>query len=65
MRREMALLSLALTALALQGSVIPKPSQEPVVAFVDVHVIPMSQAGVLDHQDSLREPDVIARAIIT
>jgi imidazolonepropionase-like amidohydrolase len=46
----MALLSLALAALALQGSVIPKPSQETVVAFVDVNVIPMNQAGVLDHQ---------------
>lgn len=46
----MTLLSLALAALALQGSVIPKPPQEPVVAFVDVHVIPMNQTGVLDHQ---------------
>jgi len=46
----MALLSLALLALALQGSVIPKPPQESVVAFVDVHVIPMNQPGVLDHQ---------------
>lgn len=35
---------------ALQGSVLPKPPQEPVVAFVDVHVIPMSRDGVLDHQ---------------
>lgn len=43
-------LSLALAALALQGSVFPKPAQEPVVAFVDVHVIPMNRDGVLDHQ---------------
>src|SRR2546429_9825446 len=48
-RDAMILLSLAF-ALALQGSVIPKPAQEPVVAFVDVHVIPMNQAGILDHQ---------------
>ena len=46
----MTIVSIALAALALQGSVLPKPSQEPVVAFVDVHVIPMNQAGVLDHQ---------------
>ena len=46
----MALMSLALAALALQGSVIPKRPQEPVVAFVDVHVIPMNRDGVLDHQ---------------
>jgi imidazolonepropionase-like amidohydrolase len=41
---------LLLLALAFQGSVIPKPTQEPVVAFVDVHVIPMNRDGVLDHQ---------------
>jgi imidazolonepropionase-like amidohydrolase len=41
---------LLLLALALQGSVYPKPAQEPVVAFVDVHVLPMTQGGVLDHQ---------------
>ena len=46
----MTIVTVALAALALQGSVLPKPSQEPVVAFVDVHVIPMNQAGVLDHQ---------------
>ncbi len=41
---------LLLLALTLQGSVLPKPAQEPVVAFVDVHVIPMNRDGVLDHQ---------------
>lgn len=41
---------LLLLALTLQGSVYPKPAQEPVVAFVDVHVIPMTRDGVLDHQ---------------
>ena len=46
----MAFMSLALAALAFQGSVIPKPSQQAVIAFVDVHVIPMNQAGILDHQ---------------
>ncbi|MGH7519768.1 MAG: amidohydrolase family protein [Gemmatimonadales bacterium] len=46
----MTLLSLAVAALALQGSLLPKRLQEPVVAFVDVHVIPMSRDGVLDHQ---------------
>lgn len=44
------MLSLAIAALALQGSLLPKRSQEPVVAFVDVHVIPMSTDGVVDHQ---------------
>jgi len=46
----MTIVSIALSALALQGSVLPRPSQEPVVAFVDVHVIPMNRDGVLDHQ---------------
>jgi imidazolonepropionase-like amidohydrolase len=55
----MALMSLALAALALQGSVIPKPPQDPVVAFVDVHVIPMNQAGVLDHQTVIVRGDRI------
>jgi imidazolonepropionase-like amidohydrolase len=46
----MTLLPLALAALALQGSVFPRRSQEPVVAFVDVNVVPMNQVGVLEHQ---------------
>ena len=46
----MTIVSVALAALALQGSVLPRPSQEPVVAFVDVHVLPMNRDGVLDHQ---------------
>ena len=51
MRRAMTLLSLAVAALALQGSILPKRTlQEPVVAFVDVRVVPMSTGGVLDHQ---------------
>jgi imidazolonepropionase-like amidohydrolase len=59
MRYAMVLMSLALAALA-QGSVIPRPAQEPVVAFVDVHVIPMNQAGVLDHQTVIVRGDRIA-----
>lgn len=39
----MPIATIALAAVALQGS-------EPVVAFVDVHVIPMNRDGVLDHQ---------------
>lgn len=46
----MTIVGVALAALALQGSVLSRPSQEPVVAFVDVHVIPMNREGVLDHQ---------------
>jgi imidazolonepropionase-like amidohydrolase len=41
---------LLLLSFALQGSIVPNPRQESVVAFVDVHVISMSSAGVLDHQ---------------
>jgi hypothetical protein len=37
-----------------EGADVPgdglKPNSEPVTAFVDVHVIPMNRAGVLDHQ---------------
>jgi imidazolonepropionase-like amidohydrolase len=50
MRTALTMLPVALAALALQRSIIPKPSQEPVVAFVDVNVIPMDRDGVLDHQ---------------
>ncbi len=51
MPRAMTLLSLAVATLALQGSILPKRTpQEPVVAFVDVNVIPMSRDGVLEHQ---------------
>ena len=46
----MTIVPLALAALVLQGSVFPKRSQEPVVAFVDVTVVPMSRDGVLEHQ---------------
>jgi imidazolonepropionase-like amidohydrolase len=46
----MTLVPLALAALALQGSVFPKRSQEPVVVFVDVNVVPMNRPGVLEHQ---------------
>src|SRR5204862_273333 len=48
-RAIMTIVSIALAALALQGSVLPRPSQEPVVAFVDVHVIPMNRAAGFDH----------------
>lgn len=40
-------------ALAVSGFQVlgfPKPVQEPVTAFVDVRVIPMTSDGVLDHQ---------------
>lgn len=50
MRRAMTLLSLAFVALAVQGSLLPKRTQEPVVAFVDVNVIPMNRDGVLSRQ---------------
>jgi len=46
----MTIVSLALAAFALQGSFLPKRSQEPVVAFVDVRVIPMDRDGILEHQ---------------
>ena len=49
-RAAMTIVPLALAALALQGSVFPKRSQEPVVAFVDVNVVPMNRDGVLEHQ---------------
>ncbi len=41
---------LAVVALMFQGMGFPKPTLEPVTAFVDVHVIPMNRDGVLDHQ---------------
>ncbi|HWC72922.1 MAG TPA: amidohydrolase family protein [Gemmatimonadales bacterium] len=42
----------AVVTLLLQqaGVGFPKSIQEPVTAFVDVHVIPMNRDGVLDHQ---------------
>ncbi len=46
----MSIVSIALAAIALQGSLLPKPNQEPAIAFVDVHVIPISPDGILDHQ---------------
>ncbi|HXM38621.1 MAG TPA: amidohydrolase family protein [Gemmatimonadales bacterium] len=53
----MTITTLALAALILQGTSIPKPLLTPnrgksdsVVAFVDVNVIPMSRDGVLEHQ---------------
>jgi imidazolonepropionase-like amidohydrolase len=49
-RAAMTIVPLALAALALQGSVFPKRAQEPVVAFVDVNVVPMNRDGVLEHQ---------------
>lgn len=49
-RAAMTLVPLALAALVLQGSFLPKRSQEPVIAFVDVTVVPMSRDGVLEHQ---------------
>ncbi|HXO84442.1 MAG TPA: amidohydrolase family protein [Gemmatimonadales bacterium] len=50
MRTPMLVTGLAIAALALQGSVFPKRTQEPVVAFVDVNVVPMNRDGVLEHQ---------------
>ncbi len=50
MHTLMTIISLALAALALQGSMVPKPSQESVVAFVDVNVIPMNRDGVVERQ---------------
>jgi len=48
--RTTILASLACAGLALQASVFPKPTQEPVVAFEDVNVVPMNRDGVLEHQ---------------
>ena len=42
--------TLAFATLALQGMLFPKPRSDSVIAFVDVHVIPMNRDGVLDHQ---------------
>lgn len=50
MRTHMTIVCLALAAFALQGSFLPERSQESVVAFVDVNVIPMNRDGVLEHQ---------------
>jgi imidazolonepropionase-like amidohydrolase len=49
-RSAVVVAGLALAALALQGSVFPNRTQEPVVAFVDVNVVPMNRDGVLEHQ---------------
>ena len=56
----MTIVTLALAATILQGTAIPKPilavprtaadSGDGVIAFVDVHVVPMNREGVLDHQ---------------
>ncbi|HYZ89899.1 MAG TPA: amidohydrolase family protein [Myxococcales bacterium] len=56
----MTIVTLALAAAILQGTAIPKPilavprtaadSGDGVIAFVDVHVVPMNREGVLDHQ---------------
>src|SRR5688572_13103370 len=50
MRTPMLVTGLAIAALALQGSIYPKRTQEPVVAFVDVNVVPMNRDGILEHQ---------------
>jgi len=52
--------SLAFVALAVQGSLLPKRTQEPVVAFVDVNVIPMNRDGVLDRQSVIVRGNRIA-----
>jgi len=49
----MTLMSLALAAIALQGS-------SPPVVFVDVNVIPMNRDGVLEHQTVIVRGDRIA-----
>lgn len=49
-RAAMIIVPLALAAIVLQGSVFPRKTQEPVVAFVDVNVVPMNRDGVLQHQ---------------
>src|SRR5262245_30850044 len=50
MLRVMLLAGFALAVAGFQGLGYPKPAQEPVTAFVDVRVIPMTNDGVLDHQ---------------
>jgi imidazolonepropionase-like amidohydrolase len=49
-RTPMLVTGLVIAALALQGSNFPKRPQEPVVAFVDVNVVPMSRDGILERQ---------------
>lgn len=50
MRRVTLTAGLAVVALTFQGMGFPRPPQEPVTAFVDVRVIPMTSDAVLDHQ---------------
>lgn len=50
MRRVMLLAGCAIVAVAFQSTGGPQPAQEPVTAFVDVGVIPMTSDGALDHQ---------------
>src|SRR5512145_2251161 len=49
-RRVMLLAGFAVMVGVLQMLGFPKPAQEPVTAFVDVGVIPMTGDGALDHQ---------------
>src|SRR5262245_66404455 len=62
MLRVMLLAGFALAVAGFQGLGYPKPAQEPVTAFVDVRVIPMTNDGVLDHQTVIVRGTRIAEA---
>jgi imidazolonepropionase-like amidohydrolase len=48
--RVMLTAGFAIVAAAFQSTGFHKPAQEPVTAFVDVGIIPMTSDGALDHQ---------------
>ena len=50
MRRVMLLAGIALAVTGFQVLGVPRPMQQPVVAFVDVNVVPMDRDGVLERQ---------------
>src|SRR5512134_2869548 len=50
MQRVMLTVGFAIVAVAFQSTGVPQPAQEPVTAFVDVGVIPMTSDAALDHQ---------------
>ena len=57
----MITVSLVLAAALLQRTTIPKPDRDSVIAFVDVHVVPMNREGVLEHQTVIVRGNHIAQ----
>ena len=57
----MTIVSLVLAAALVQRTTIPKPDRDSVIAFVDVHVVPMNRDGVLDHQTVIVRGNRIAQ----